>query len=224
MTLADRLRYRWRALFGLGVGTVGWAIAHAAGLLPGEALLVGWNLGAAGFLAPTARMLLFADAAHVRRNAGRADEGRVVIMGLILATVIASLAAIVYVLQEAKAAHQASHADQGGLLALCVCTLVLGWMTVQALFATHYAHRYFGDRDDDGTADKGIDFPGEAPCTYRDFVYVAVCIGATCQVSDFEITHARFRNLVTAHAGIAFLFNTMVLALGINIFGNLMGQ
>ena len=225
MNFTDWLHYRWRSLFGLAVGVSAWAIAHLAGLLPGAALLVAWNAGALGFLVPTLHMLLFSDAAKVRSDAGREDEGRVVIMAAIMAAVLTSLGAIVYVLQEAKGAHQTPHPDrQAWLLALCVSTLVLGWATVQALFATHYAHRYFGDRDNDGSADEGIKFPGDAPCTYRDFVYVAVCIGATCQVSDFNITHARFRNLVTAHAAIAFLFNTMVLALGINIFGNLMGQ
>ena len=97
-------------------------------------------------------------------------------------------------------------------------------MTIQVQFTLHYAHRYFGDRDGDGSADQGIKFPGEDPCSYRDFLYAAVCVGATCQVSDFNITHRRYRDLVTAHAVLAFVYNTMVLALGINIFASLMGQ
>ena len=218
------LHYRWRVLFGLAAGALGWAAARQAGLLPGAQALLGWNVGALAYLAPTLFLLFGTDAAYVRAAAGRTDEGRVVTMTLILGAVATSLGAIVYALREAKAVPDPSQGNHlFGLLALCICTLAQGWITVQALFAAHYAHRYFGDRDGDGTADEGIKFPGAPPTTYRDFVYVAVCIGATCQVSDFNITDSRFRNLVTAHAAIAFVFNTMVLALGINIFGSLLG-
>jgi uncharacterized membrane protein len=101
---------------------------------------------------------------------------------------------------------------------------LLGWLVVQTLFTLHYAHRYFGDGDADGEADQGVVFPGEAPTSYHDFVYMAVCIGASAQVSDFNITTCRFRRLVTQHALLAFFFNTAVLALGINIIASIIGQ
>jgi uncharacterized membrane protein len=218
------LQYRWRALAGAGCAAAAFVLARALDLRPGAALLVGWNAGAAAYLAPTLYILLRSDAAHVRREAGRVDEGRTVITVLIVGAVLTSLGAIVFALHEGHGASGgARSAGPAWLLALCVSTLVFGWSLVQAQFALHYAHRYFGDRDGDGTADKGIDFPGEAPSTYRDFVYVAVCIGATFQVSDFDITDRRFRDLVTVHAAIAFLFNTTVLALGINIVASLIG-
>ena len=75
-----------------------------------------------------------------------------------------------------------------------------------------------------GEPDRGVKFPGEAPKTYMDFIYMAVCVGATAQVSDFNITTARYRRLVTQHALLAFFFNTTVLALGINILATLIGQ
>ncbi len=53
---------------------------------------------------------------------------------------------------------------------------------------------------------------------------MAVCIGVSGQVSDFNIVSARFRNLVTVHALIAFFFNTMILALGINIFATILSS
>jgi uncharacterized membrane protein len=224
MTGQGRLKYRWRALLGAAVAIAAWPLACAAGLLPGAAGLLAWNLGAVAYLAPTLALLLLSDGERVRREAGRADEGRVVIMAVIVGAVLASLAAIIYALHEGRSGHGGHAPSPLWLLGLSVSSLVLGWIIVQAQFALHYAHRYFGDRDGDGTADKGIQFPGEPPSTYRDFVYVAVCIGATFQVSDFSITDRRFRDLVTAHSAIAFLFNTMVLALGINIFGGLMGQ
>jgi len=95
---------------------------------------------------------------------------------------------------------------------------------VQTVFTLHYAHRYFGDGNRDGEMDGGVKFPGDEPTNYRDFIYMAVCVGATAQVSDFNITNTRFRQLVTVHATLAFFFNSMVLALGINLLATIIGQ
>ncbi len=221
----DFFHYRWRTLLAGAVGAAtGWALDHA-GAKASVAALAGWNVAAALFLVPTLWMLLFDDAEGVRKRAGREDENRAIMMSLILAAVVTSLAGIVMALAASKT-HDAHGAAQhpGWVLALSASTLILNWLTVQSLFTLHYAHRYFGDKDGDGTADRGLQFNGDPPSTYRDFIYVAVCIGATFQVSDFNVTNTRFRNLITTHALISFVFNTMVLALGINILGNLLGQ
>ena len=47
---------------------------------------------------------------------------------------------------------------------------------------------------------------------------------ATFQVSDTTVKTARLRNLITAHAATAYLFNTAILALGINIIATLVGK
>jgi uncharacterized membrane protein len=184
--------------------------------------LIGWNATAATYLVGVGVLFVTNDAPLVRARAQQQDENRTVLMTSILAAVAASLGAMVLTLHDSKAAGKAGLPPW--LMGLSVSTLVLSWLVVQSLFTLHYAHRYFADRDRDGTDDGGIDFPGQKPTSYRDFLYVAVCIGATCQVSDFNITTSRFRQLVTVHALVAFVFNTMVLALGVNIIGNLMGS
>jgi uncharacterized membrane protein len=214
--------FRWRALLGGAVGVAVGVSAHLLGQKPGAAALIGWICGATAFLVPTWSMFLRDDEARVRRRAGREDETPWAITSVILAALLASLGAIGVALHESKA-KGAEH-NPLVLAALAGLTLITGWLVLQSLFTLHYAHRYFGDRDGDGTADQGIEFPGDPPRTYRDFIYVSICIGATFQVSDFDITHSRFRNLVTVHAALAFFFNTMVLAFGINILGSLVGQ
>ena len=214
---------RWRTLLAgcLGFAAGWWAMK--GGVLTGPACMIGWNVSALAFLLPTGWILLTSDAAAVRAHAKAEDENRAVLMSVVLAAVAASLVAIVVALKESKL-----NANHGGepawIMGLSVLTLAQSWLVVQSLFTLHYTHRYFGDHDADGVPDGGIKFPGADPTTYQDFIYVSVCIGATCQVSDFNITTTKFRNLVTAHAIITFVFNTMVLALGINIIGNLMGQ
>ena len=215
--------HRWRLLAALVCGALA-DLAAAHGPLPSAAPLIGWVVGAALFVATTVRMFLVTDEAAVRRHAAMEDENRGILTTLILCAVIASLAVAMFALRDAKLSSHHPHGGQWWVLDLAVSTLVLSWLLAQCLFVLHYAHRYFGDFDDNGREDGGIKFPGEPPRTYRDFIYVAVCVGATCQVSDFNITTCRFRTLVTAHALFAFAFNTMVLALGINILAGLLGQ
>ncbi len=216
--------HRWR-LFVAAIGGVAAGGAAAYRLLPGSAPLVGWVAFAAIFVVTTGWMLLTADEETVRHNAALEDENKGILATLILAGVAASVAVAFLALRDSKIL-QSRHmeSDQGWVLALSVSTLVLSWLLAQCLFALHYAHRYFGDTNTDGEPDGGIKFPGEPPRTYRDFVYVAVCVGATCQVSDFNITSSRIRGLVTAHALFSFAFNTMIVALGINILAGMLAQ
>lgn len=61
---------------------------------------------------------------------------------------------------------------------------------------------------------------GHAP-DYWDFLYVATSIGATSQTSDVASTSKELRRIVTVHAVLSFFFNTMVLALSINLAASL---
>ena len=96
----DSLRYRWRALVGLGVGLAAWVALHALGFLPGAAVLYAWNLTLLVYLATTLALILNATPDQVRTQAGREDEGRVVIMAMIVAAVLLSVAGIVYAGRE----------------------------------------------------------------------------------------------------------------------------
>jgi len=212
----------WRIAASVAIGALAGGLAIGRVAPFGAVLLIGWNAAAVTYLAGVGYLFLTNEAPLVRLRAQQQDENRAVLMSSILAAVAASLGAMILTLRDAKGAGKAGLPPW--LLALSVSTMVLSWLVVQSLFTLHYAHRYFADRDRDGADDGGINFPGQKPTSYRDFLYVAICIGATCQVSDFNITTSRFRQLVTVHALVAFAFNTLVLALGVNIIGNLMGS
>jgi uncharacterized membrane protein len=224
-TLGDLLTYRWRLILGVIGGLAAALVSARYHYLPDAAPLVGWVVGAALFVTTTIWMFYTTDEATLRHHAAREDESKGILTVVVLIAVAASMGVAMFALRDSKLSSV--HQLQNGrlwVLALSASTLVLSWLIAQCLFVVHYAHRYFGDYDKDGAVDGGIAFPGEPPRTYRDFVYVAVCVGATCQVSDFNITTCRFRGLVTTHALFSFAFNTMVLALGINILAGLLGQ
>jgi len=211
---------RWRILLAAAIAAAAIVGARQLHLLPGLAGLIGWNAGSVVYLATTLWMLWRDDEATVRRRAAYEDEGSSITQAIILSAVVASLGATVLALREGKGAQAHDVAAPPWAWVFSVSTLILGWMIVQTVFALRYAHRYFGDGDRDGAEDKGVVFPGEPPKTYHDFIYMAVCIGASAQVSDFDITSSRLRRLVTLHSLLAFFFNTMILALGINIIAS----
>ena len=218
------LARRWRVLLAGIAGIATFLAARSLALPPALSSLVGWNGASVVYLATTLWMIWHDDEARVRRRAAFEDEGSWLTSAILLSAVAASLAATVIALREAKAA--AAHVPDAPpwAWAFSVSTLILGWLVVQAVFTLHYAHRYYGDGDDDGRIDRGVTFPGKAPTSYTDFGYMAVCIGTSAQVSDFNITTNSFRRLVTFHSLLAFFFNTMVLALGINILASIVGQ
>jgi uncharacterized membrane protein len=179
-------------------------------------LLIGWNGAVVAYLAQAWRLFATADGEAVRRTAEREDESRSAMLAIVLSLVLASLVAVVQAMMEAKNGPDTQRALVAGLAGV---TLVSSWLLLQSVFVLHYAHRHFGAADG-----KGFDFPGEPANDYMDFVYLSFCIGATFQVSDTTVKTAKLRRLITAHAAIAYLFNTAILALGINIIAGFIGK
>lgn len=209
-----------RLLAGVFVGMAAWAVAKTLGVPSGTRALVGWNVGAAVYLLAVWTVFIRAGEAEVRRRAARQDEARGVILVLVVIAIVASLAGIVFALASVKGQ---SAAERTLVTALAALTLISSWFVLQSLFVAHYAHRHFQEIEHDGP-EAGFHLPGEPARTYLDFAYLAICVGATAQVSDPEVRSARLRNLVTAHAITAFFYNTAVLAVGINILSGLIGH
>ena len=207
-------------------GVVGAAIGYAAGVLgvrPGASVLIGWDAAALVFLATTGWMLLTDDADDLRKRACLEDEPPLVLSILVIAAMTFGFAAIVIAMREGSSGGGKSGGGGGEMLGvMAIATLVLSWLSLQALFTLHYAHRYFGDPDKNGETGEGFQITGDKPNTYRDFIYMAVCIGACFQVSDFGPTNTKFRNLITVHALISFAFNALVISLGVGIIGDLL--
>ena len=220
------LHGRWRALLAAVVGAVA-GFGASQVLKPGASILIGWDVAALVFLATTGWMLLTDDEDDLRTRACQEDEGRPVLTAMILGCVSFAFAAVIIALRESHAGGPKGGGGGGDvgqlwLSGMAIATLVLSWLCVQALFTLHYAHRYFGDADDNGKTEEGFQITGDKPRTYRDFLYMAVCIGACFQVSDFGPTNTTFRNLITVHALISFAFNALVISLGVGIVGDLL--
>lgn len=200
----------WKLLAGFLAGLFGWGLARQMNLPGSTHILIGWDVGALIYAVLLWRLFLTADEAKVRAKAAAEDEGRSIMLLIVLSAIAASLAAVVAAMIGARSAATAVK----DLTAACAgVTLLLSWIVLHSVFVLHYAHRHFGG----GPGKGGFGFPGEPARTYKDFVYLAFSIGATFQVSDNDVRTGALRNLVTAHAVTAYFYNTAILALGINI-------
>jgi len=184
-------------------------------------LLIGWNAGVAVDLFLSFRMMRRTDVAYIKRRAAQVDEGAAVILLLSVATTLASLVAIVFELGASKNAQGLSAALH---LLLAAATILLSWTFMQSIFSFHYAHEYYGEHGDGKIG--GLSFPRDNQFAadqpdYFDFLYFALVIGMTSQVSDVGITSKVIRRVASLHGVLSFFFNLTVLALTVNIVSNL---
>lgn len=212
--LAVRMaRMHFKLVVAIVAGTL-FALALLAARIDGMArLLAGWDAGVAVYLVFATRFMRRYDVAEIKKRAAEADEGGLVILLLAIVATFASLVAIVFALVDAK--HSGAHLA----IVLTVATIVLSWTFVHTIFAFHYAHEYYGERRDGIIG--GLEFPGDKEPDYRDFLYFALVIGMTSQVSDVQITSKVIRRMVSMHSVLAFFFNLVVLALTVNVVANL---
>ncbi len=100
---------------------------------------------------------------------------------------------------------------------LCISAVGFSWLMVHLAFAVRYAHLYYGDNNKQFSKHaKGLIFPEDELPDYFDFAYFSIVIGMTFQVSDVVITSKGVRRLVLLHSLIAFVFNTVIIAMTVS--------
>ena len=171
------------------------------------------------FLALAAAMVAGQDSAAIAARAATQDEGQHLILVLTIGASVASLAAVgaeLTLVKDATGLVQALHAG------LAVSAVAGSWLVVQVILALHYAHEYYAPGPG-GKPAGGLAFPGDQAPDYWDFLHYAVVIGVASQTADIAITDRRMRRLGTVHSLIAFVFNTLIIALTINLIAGLFG-
>jgi len=155
---------------------------------------------------------------EIRKYARKEDGSRVFVSIAILVACFASmLMVLLLVLSE-----EAKQADKLLYIPVALAGILFSWAMVHTVFAFHYAHLFYDD-DEDGVEKQagGLEFPGEDDPDYLDFAYFSFVIGMTFQVSDVEISARKMRRIGLLHGIIAFLLNTFVVALTINLIAGL---
>ncbi|ESW91596.1 MULTISPECIES: DUF1345 domain-containing protein [unclassified Mesorhizobium] len=117
-----------------------------------------------------------------------------------------------------------NHKDRDPIeLGFAMLSIPLGWFTIHAMAALHYAHVYWMDGDAIDTETKkkipvgGLDFPGSKRPDGWDFLYFATVIGMTAQTADTAITTSHMRRVVLVHSILSFFFNAVIVAAVVNL-------
>ncbi|MFI4981247.1 MAG: DUF1345 domain-containing protein [Nevskiales bacterium] len=211
------VRARPRLLISILAGVLAFLMLPA-GYVASTRVLVTWLVGAGLYLLLAFFLIARASVEHMRWRARVQDDGAAVVLFLTVAAAAVSLVAIVMELSGLKSGtllRQALH------LGLAGATFMASWLLVHTSFALHYAHAYYVALAKSGNAP--LEFPQQEAPLYMDFLYFSMIIGMTSQTADVAIASTRMRRLVMVHGLIAFVFNTTLLALTINIAASLLG-
>jgi uncharacterized membrane protein len=178
--------------------------------------LLAWDLTSAIYVGAALWMIARSTIETCHARAGLYDESDWVIMTLVVASSAASFVAIFAELGAIKSGH----APPAISLVVTGATVVLSWTFTHVIFTLHYANLYYRPRGQ-GTAG-GLEFPGNRPPDYRDFLYYAFVIGCATQTADVNTVSPAMRRTTLVHGVIAFAFNTAILALTINVGASLL--
>ena len=188
-------------------------------LIPGDIgrttrAVLAWDFGVIVFLVSAAFLFTTERLDRMAEDAEAQEEGEWTVFWLTVAAVTFSFVAVI---DEFSGMKDLPPGVRNLHVILVTATLLVSWLMTHTTFAFRYAHEYY-EIDPGGVGIVGgLEFPGERRPDYLDFLYFALVLGMTFQVSDVQITARKFRRLAAAHGLLSFLYNTIILALTVNI-------
>ena len=216
-SLINAIRTRPRLLISIVVGFLCVSAVPEAWQWPRVThLTVGWNIGALLYMLLALHMMFGSTHERMCKRAVREDDGRLILLVMVVISAITCLAAIV---AELVIARSLQTSDRNWHMGLAALTIFSSWAFTQIMFALHYAHDYYLAESIKKTG--GLRFPGDHAPDYGDFLYAACVIGTSGQPADVSFTSRTQRRVGLLHSVLSFFFNTVVVALTINIASGL---
>lgn len=174
-------------------------------------LLISWNIAVSGYLLFTLLNFWHSDHQHILQRAQQQDASKWLILLLLFLTLVMCFIAIIV---EINLFAQTDFARMGHFL-LAITTILCAWLFMHTIFAIHYAHDYYLALQQHQAG--GLEFPKTPYPTYPDFLYFSYVIGTSAQTADVSISSRAMRILNTLHIVLAYMFNTTILAICINL-------
>jgi uncharacterized membrane protein len=212
------IRGRPRLFASAGLGIVA-GVLLSSGIHPITRALLAWDIACAALLVLSAHFFSSDRPGGMAADAERQEEGEWTVFWVTVGAVTASFVAILGEFALLKDLAEPSKSLHVGLVA---ATLFVSWLMTHTVFTYRYAHEYYECDEANGKITGGLAFPDDAVPDYWDFFYFSLVLGMTFQVSDVQITRRSLRRLAAAHGLLGFLFNTVILALTVNIGASLL--
>lgn len=179
-------------------------------------IMLGWDVFSLVTVIAYWTIFLKTSIAQIKEKANAEDSSTIIIFSVVVIATLASLLAMILLVTSKDESNKAIH------LVTAISGMIFSWLLVHSLFAVRYAHLYYSDDDKRRNNTKGgLDFPEDDEPDFKDFAYFSFVIGMTFQVSDVEISSKKIRRLALVHGLISFGFNTVIVALTINVIAGL---
>lgn len=175
-------------------------------------LTLSWIIASSLYLTLSFLMMHFSAKDNISNLVEKADDGALFILIITLIGSIASLVVIGMIMVDVKALMLSNVTQENSLVLL---TYASSWLLIHTSFALHYAHAYYQDLAKTNTPP--LIFPETTNPGYVDFMYYSLVLGMTCQTADINIASTRLRFLAMIQGITAFVFNTALLVLIINL-------
>jgi len=177
-------------------------------------VMLGWNTFSLSMIIMSWVSFFITDSKQIREQARVQDPSRSIIFIIIIVSTLASFFAVLLLILSKGENDNTSSLR----IAVAVTGMFLSWFLIHTIFTLRYAHIFYGDHETrPNTHAGGLEFPGDSKPEYLDFAYYSFVLGMTFQVSDVQITSKRLRSLAMLHGLLSFVFNTIMIALTINL-------
>ncbi len=179
-------------------------------------LLNGWNSFCIFFLSLNWITFWTISPKEIRQEAAIQNVNKIVVFVVSLIATVVALTTVLKLLLD-KIQSGMSFTLISGIVGL-----LLSWILVHSIFTLRYAHLFYANhKEDESKHAGGLEFPEEPHPDFIDFAYYAFVIGMTFQVSDVTVTSKMLRRLTLLHSLLAFAFNTIIVALTVNVIAGL---
>ncbi len=177
-------------------------------------IILSWDAFAIAMIILSWLLFFNTTAAQQHDIVKRQDEDIRVIFAIVLSAVCVSLLGTVLLIMNAEQ----SVFDKSLRTVATLAAVATSWILLHTIFTIRYAHLYHNYDDiEKGKQGGGIDFSNAEAPDYIDFAYFSFVIGMTFQVSDVTISSKTVRRFVLLHSLISFVFNTIIVALTVNV-------
>ena len=156
--------------------------------------------------------------------ANEQDTTRLVMFLFIIAAACISLFAIILLLQSAPSTKGLNHH-----ILLSAASVFCSWTLIHTVFTLRYAHMYYTyptrqHLEAGEEVHGGLIFPGTDHPDFLDFAYFSFVLGMTFQTADVNISGRSMRRLALLHGFLSFVYNTIIVALSINLVSGMIAK
>jgi uncharacterized membrane protein len=175
-------------------------------------IMISWDVFSLLMISLSAITFFTMEPRQIRLIAKSQDASRPVVFLIVLISTVGSLFGVFLLLVNRKQWVLNQYLETFIYIFGVICS----WFLLHVMFAYRYAHLYYGDRGHQ-EGGGGLEIPGESCPDYLDFAYFSFVIGMTFQVSDINVLSRKMRRLALLQGLLSFLFNTVIVAVSINV-------